>query len=484
MISLKLNYKILLVSILTIALHSCSTPWEDRQDNGDANLSVSLGEAISNTKEVSLFGALLVQTGYDKVLASSKSYTVFAPTNEALYLLDKSILNDSKALSIFVSNHIAITAYSSVRDKASQKILMLSGKYLEFKGTSIIGDATIVTPDKYAANGIFHIVNKALNPKNNIWQYVKGLSATSAMSKYLLSLTELNIYRADSIAKLTAVPGALSDSLSNSYLRNVYNLNNEKNSYTLFLMEDADYSAEVDKLKPYLIKSNATRTTTFSSYFTTRDLVFPKAYLPNELPAVLTSRFGIDVPIDKTQIVGDPIILSNGIVYRIKKVDVPLANRLVTTKIEGESANSFFPTNLRSKIFYRDKKDPAGIDFKDIMVQNSGVSLFRLNYSAINLYSTTYKVYWRAINDVQTNVFQQSLRVGGVYQLDGTLTGVIKTFAYTNVAVGVYSDVYLGDFTLDQAGNIDLISLIAANTNVNGNNTLTLDYLKFVPVIK
>jgi uncharacterized surface protein with fasciclin (FAS1) repeats len=484
MISLKLKYKILLVSILTIALHSCSTPWEDRQNNGDDNLSVSLGEAISNTKEVSLFGALLVQTGYDKVLASSKSYTVFAPTNEAIYLLDKSILNDSKALSAFVSNHIAITAYSSVRDKASQKILMLSGKYLEFKGTSLIGDATIVTPDKYAANGVFHIVSKALNPKNNIWQYIKGLSSTSAMSKYLLSLTELNIYRADSIAKLTAVPGALSDSLTNSYLRNVYNLNNEKNSYTLFLMEDVDYTAEVDKLKPYLIKSNATRTTTYSSYFTTRDLVFPKAYLPNELPAVLTSRFGINVPIDKTQIVGDPIILSNGIVYRIKKVDVPLANRLVTTKIEGESNYGFSPTNLRSKIFYRDKKDPFGIDFKDIMVQNSGVSLFTLNYSAINLYSTTYKVYWRAINDVQTNVFQQSLRIGGVFQPDGTLTGIIKTFAYTNVAVGVYSEVYLGDFTMNQAGNIDLISLIAANTNVNGNNSLTLDYLKFVPVIK
>ena len=76
---------------------------------------------------------------------------------------------------------------------------------------------------------------------------------------------------------------------------------------------------------------------TYSSYFTVRDMAFPKAYLPNELPATLTTRFGVTVTIDKTQIVGEPIVLSNGIVYIMKKVDVPLSDRLITTKIEGEN---------------------------------------------------------------------------------------------------------------------------------------------------
>jgi hypothetical protein len=484
MISIKLKYKILFVSILTIALHSCSNPWDARQDNGDINLSANLGTAISNTKGVSLFSALLVQTGYDKVLASSKSYTVFAPTDEAIYKLDKSIINDSKALSFFVSNHIALTIFSSVRSQSKVKILMLSGKYLEFNGTTTIGDASILTPDKYASNGIYHIIDKALNPKINIWQYINTQTSSSLMSKYLVSLKELNIYRADSIAKISAVPGALSDSLSNSYLRNVYNLNNEKNSYTIFLMDDTGYTAEVDKLSPYLIKSNAARSATYSSYFTTRDLVFPKAYLPGQLPAVLTSRFGIEVPIDKTQIVGDPIILSNGIVYRIKRVDVPLTNRLVTNKIEGENNNSFFPTNLRSKIFYRDKQDLFGFNYKDIMVQNPTVSLFTLNYnnSGKDFFSTTYKVYWRAINDVQTNVFQQKLLIGT--GLNGIMTGTLKDFGYIDIPVSLYDEVYLGDVEITQAGSLDFISLIAANNNINGNNSLTLDYLKFVPVLK
>ena len=484
MIALKLNYKKLFVGVLTIALFSCSDPWGDRQDNGDANLNVSLSEAITNTPETSKFAELLVKTGYDKVLSESKTYTVFAPTNEAMALVDASILNDPAQLTFFVQNHIALTAYSSVRDKASEKVKMLSAKYLIFKGATIIDDATIITPDNYAANGVFHVINKALTPKQNIWQYVNSQSATSAMSKYLLSLSQsdINIYKADSIAKLNPIPGRYADSLTNSYLRNVYNLNNEANSYTLFLMEDTGYSAEVDKLKPYLTKNSAARTDIFSSYFTARDMAFPKAYQPNELPAVLTTRFGVNVPIDKTQIVGAPIILSNGIVYRIKKVDVPLTNRLVTTKIEGESTNWFTPSNLRSKILYRDVKDPLGVLFNDIVVKNPGASSFTLNYSATDVYSTTYQVYWRAVNDLQTGVIPQRLMIGTVYT-NGVPSASIKDFGYKDVAVKFYDEVYIGDFTTTQAGNIDMISLLASATATTGY-TVTLDYLKFVPVVK
>jgi uncharacterized surface protein with fasciclin (FAS1) repeats len=481
MTSIKLNYKMLFASILTIALVSCSDPWSNRQSD-DANLNVSLSTAITNTTETSKFAELLVKTGYDKILSESKTYTVFAPTNEAMAQVDAAILNDPVKLTFFVQNHIALTAYSSVRTNASEKIKMLSEKYLVFKGSTAIDDATIVTADKYAANGVFHIISKALTPKLNIWQYVNGLTLTSTMSKYLVSLTDLNIYKADSIAKINPIPGRYADSLTNCYLRNVYNLNNEKNSYTLFLMEDAGYTAEVTKLKPYLIKNSAARTDTYSSYFTVRDMAFPRAYQPSELPSVLTTRFGVTVPIDKTQIVSQ-ITLSNGIVYIMKKVDVKLIDRLLTTKIEGESTNWYTPSTMRSKIFYREKKDPDGISFNDIMEQSSGVANSMFNYSATDLYSVTYQVYWRAINDVQTNVYQQKLMIDVAY-VNGVLTALNKDFGYKDVPVKWYKDVYLGDFTMAQAGDINQISLVSANTTTAGNNSLTLDYLKFVPVIK
>ena len=487
MILLKSINKKLFVGILAIALVSCSDPWSDRENNGDDNLNATLIEAITNTSETSKFAELLVQSGYNEILSASKTYTVFAPTNAAMAQVEASLLDTPQEIEAFVQNHIALTAYSSIRNKASEKIKMLGPKFLLFKGATTIDDATIVTADKYAANGVFHIINKALSPKQNIWQYVNGLTATSAMSNYLVSLNELNIYDSDIIAKENAIPGALADSLSNSFLKNVYNVNNEKNSYTLFLIEDEGYSTEVDKLTPYLQKPTVDLTATYSRYFTVRDMVFPKAYMPSELPSELTTRFGVTVPIDKTQIVGEPIVLSNGVIYHMKKMDVPLINRLVTTKIEGENNVSFAPSNLRSKIFYREQKDPDGNFFKDIMVYNSGVTLFQLNYKATDLFSTKYKVYWRAINNYNSTatVFQQRLIIGTVIRDNVNYPNeAIKNFDFKNVDVGFYGEVYLGEFTLTNSQDIDQITLFGANTITVGNNTMSLDYLKFVPDVK
>jgi len=488
---LNFNYKRLLVSVLTIALVSCSSPWDDREDNGDANLGVTLNEAISNTTEVSQFGKLLVQTGYDKVLANSKTYTVFAPTNEALAKVDPAILNDPEALKKFVANHIALNSFSSIRKASQEKVQMLSDKYLIFKGSTIIDDATIVTADHYAANGVFHVINKALTVKMNIWQYVNAHTTTSAMSAYLVSLKEFSIYKEDEIKKQFPA-GYLADSLSNSYLANVYNLNNEKNSYTLFLMEDDGFNAEVTKMTPYLTKKSSTidSTAVYSKYFTTRDLAFPKAYTKATLPTTLTSRFGVQFDVDKTQIVGEPIQLSNGIIYIMKKVDITLEKRLLPTRIEGEK-NWGNANGSRNQIWYRDKIDPFGVLYNDMTVQSPGSASFAIYYGAKDLYSTKYKVYWRAINDFGLSatvlvppVFQQSLRIGGKITTTGTttvITGVIATLGPISVQPYFYDEVYVGEFPLDQAGDLDLITLFAGTTSTS---PASLDYMRFVPVIK
>lgn len=493
---LNINCKRLFVGILSMVLVACSNPWDERKDSGDPNLDVNLSEAIANTAEVSKFKEILAQTGYDKVLSESKTYTVFAPTNEAMAQVDPAILTNPEKLVFFVQNHIALTSYSSIRTQ-DVKIKMLSEKYLDFNGSALIGDATIVVADKYASNGIFHIVNKALSPKQNIWQYINDISTTSEMSKYLLSLKELNIYKSDADAKANTAPGAFADSLSNSFLKNVYNINNEKNSYTLFLMEDAGYASEVTKLIPYVAKSTTDLTTTYARYFTVRDMVFPKVYKINELPATLTltSRFGVTVTIYKAQIVGQPVILSNGIVYRMKNVDVPLDKRLVTTIVEGENNTTTNPTGsgARSKVFYREKKDPSGLIFpigtifKDI-AEYAGGQQFMISYKAKDLYSTTYKVYWRAVNvDLLTTVdFQQSLNIGSSStDLGNVLTANadIKIFPPKNVGIANYNEVYLGTFDLTSLQDI-YFSLVSANTTTAGNNSLVLDYLKFEPVVK
>lgn len=487
---LKNKYIRLFASFFTLAIISCSNPWDDRVDNGDANLGVTIDKAIASTSETSEFAKLLDQTGYAEILAASKTYTVFVPTNAALAAVGNDILNNPDALRTFVANHITLTTYSSVRTNQNERVKMFTNKFVIFKGSTVIDDATIVSADHYAANGVFHIIDKALTPKLNIWQYINSAGATTEMTTYLRSLKEFNIYQSDSIGKAvsqTAGAGYLSDSLTNSYLKNVYNLNNENNLYTLFLMEDAGYTAEVNKMKPYLTKTSNVptidSTAIYSKYFTVRDLAFVKKYELNELPATLVSRFGVEVPVDKTQIV-QQIHLSNGIVYIMKKVDVPLTKRLLTTKIEGEANRGYIGS--RSTMLYRDRRDPSGVLFNDLMVQAPNRAKFTFTYNARDMYSTTYKVYWRAVNDrSNSTLFQQQLGIGGIIETIGTTDNVAnfdKLFPLVTVPFNNYDEVLIGEFTKTNAGNIDRISLIGGPTTATSG--LTLDYLKFVPVLK
>jgi hypothetical protein len=216
-------------------------------------------------------------------------------------------------------------------------------------------------------------------------------------------------------------------------------------------------------------------------------MVFPKAYTKDELPDKLISRFGVEVDIDKTQIVGEPIVLSNGIVYIMKRVAVDLKKRLVTTIIQGEKNTRYY--GVRSRILYRDKKGPAnplypdGL-YNDIMVELPAMPKFTLFYEANDMYSTKYKISWRAINDRTANLFEQQLGIGG--KIDQAATGfpvvnITKTFPLVIVPLNNYEEVEIGEFEYTNAGYSGLISLIGGTKSTSA---LTLDYLKFEPVLK
>ena len=312
MISINKFSKAIFAGMAILTAVSCSDPWDDRSEIKDKNLSDNLTERISMTSETSEFSKLLKETGMDKILSSSKTFTVWAPTNEAISQVDPNLLSDKESKTLFVQNHIALTAFSTVSEMDTVNVQMLSNKYFDFlENGTVINDSGVLKADQYASNGLLHIIDKAIIPRKNIWEYIKSLEGTNKMADYLLSLDEFNIYhRADSIAKATdsianiaPLTGIFSDSLSNSYLKNVFNLNNERNKYTFFLLEDAAFDLEVAKLEPYLIKGTVDSTTTYASYFNVRDLAFYKAVDQEKLPSFLTSQFNVEVPIDKSKIV-------------------------------------------------------------------------------------------------------------------------------------------------------------------------------------
>src|ERR671913_602081 len=77
--------------------------WEDHTNIENQDLTKNLMEEISQRSNLSKFVEYVKKTGLDKELASSKTYTVWAPTNDALQTLDPTIIADTAKLRQFVS---------------------------------------------------------------------------------------------------------------------------------------------------------------------------------------------------------------------------------------------------------------------------------------------------------------------------------------------------------------------------------------------
>jgi hypothetical protein len=465
---------ILSAALLSLAIYGCNDKWDEHVAVTDEIVNDNLFEQLSANNEVSEFNKLLVKTGYDKIISASKTYTVFAPNNDIIATLSPSLIDDTTRLKAFVANHIAISAYRTDMASDSVKLKMLSGKNLIFLQNEI-DEIQITTANKFAANGIYHVINGALTPRSSIWEYLLANNTNYRQAAFITSLDTLNIY--PNASANTGIP-----TIDNEFTRETYNIRNEEVKYTMFLMQNTALTTEVNKLLPYFLHPSLDTNTNIATQYALRDLVFPGELRIDNLPDTLVSRFGVKVPINRNNIV-ETVKTSNGLIHIVSNMNVELRHRLVPTRIEGENPRQFIPGDRRGNTYYRNKRDPQGILFNDLMVQNHGVSLFEVGYQTPLLYSTTYRVFWRAINDIQTNVFQQRLRVGGVRNAAGLVVNTIITFPYINVNVNDYSEVYIGDFTLTSTSNIPL-ALIGAAVTTNGNNTVTLDYLRLVPTIK
>jgi hypothetical protein len=472
---IKNNIKIFLSVIgLAFAISSCTDKWDQHIEITDDITKNNIYEEISTKSELSEFTKLLKSSGYDEILAGSKSYTVFAPTNQAMGNIDPSILNNEESVAKFISNHIALSVYKTTSTSDTIGLKMLSGKVLDLLNNTI-SNVGISEPNKYSSNGVYHVINEVLTPKQSIWDYILSSGNLYAQNNFVQELSNIHIY-----------PNNIDDTgeedLDNEFLYEAYNVKNENRKFTYFVMQNSLFESEFGRLLPYLNRPGVDTTEYLAKHFAVKDLIFSGAYKLNDLPDTLISRFGVKIPVPKNNIV-ETISLSNGYVHVISNLNLSLEDKLITRVIEGEFPDVFVPNDKRANTFYRLKRDPNGLDFRDVMVQNHGVSLFEIGYRTPVLFSTKYKVYWRAINDIQANVFQQRLRIGGVRDLNGIVQNTIMLFPYVNVPVNDFNEIFIGEFTLTNAGDIPL-ALIGNNVTTNGNNTLTLDYIKLVPVIK
>lgn len=483
---IKIN-KLLFCAGLSGILFSGCKKWDDHSAITDNGLTQTLSEQISADPNLSKFSELLVKSGYDKVVASSKTFTVYAPSNAALASLDPAIVNDTAKLNAFVANHIATQTYATANLAAPQRIQMLNGKYQNLLNKTI-DEATIVQADKYAANGVLQVIDKMLPVLGNSWETLQANPAIPAAQKtYMLSLfrkvfdltNAVQIGVNPTTGEPIYQPGT--DSITtNLFWRNVFDLRNEKEQFTLFVLTDAAWNSELNKYRPYTatVTNNADSTTAFASWAVVKDLAVAGAYKASATTDTVLSKFNVKVPFEQAAVV-QTIKTSNGVIYIMDKVDVQPRHKIQPVKIEAE----FYRTtshDRRGNTFFRDRFNPVtNTHFRDVNVFNHGVALFNINYRLNNVFGgVKYKAYWVALNDFQTANFSQKLAFGTPTANTFTLQ---NANGYTVVAPNVFNEVYLGETTLATYHSVLDVFLTAANSGTAAVSPLVCDYIRLEP---
>ena len=488
MIANKNQYFIFLSLFIGLFLSGCTDKWEDHNKIQDSILAENLLSQIQLNPELSKFAEYLNKTGYDKVVASSKTFTIWAPTNLALQNLDPAIVNDTARLKPFIANHISYQSYFTSMPNPLITIRTLNGKNILFSKVKF-EEANILTADRYVGNGVLHTIDRAIAPKLNAWEYLNS-AATSLQQSFLQSQSYQ--YRDSSRAEVigidpkTGIP-ILKEGTGyfarNKFHERVANISNEDNKYTFVLLTDDAFNTEKTKLSKYFTVNNPLATPTQNAFVTdsitswniVKDLAFRGDYTLDNLPDTLTSNDSIKVHLDKSAIL-QTIKVSNGIVFVMNRIDYPMSGKIKPVVIQGENWASYME-NVGTRNVITRRNPYTNADFRELYFFNTGRASYWVKYQPTVL-STTYKVYWMAVRDFNTTgtlvMFSQRLAFG--------TTALLPAFPYKPVAILNYDEVYLGDYTVTSYGKMDTF-LVGATSTGNGTNSLVLDYIKMVPVI-
>jgi uncharacterized surface protein with fasciclin (FAS1) repeats len=490
----------LLLLMMALILWGCKDPWEDHLKPDGAIPESNLFELLQSTPELSYFTGYLIDAGWQEELESSKSFTVWAPDNDAMSAMDAWDLDDSASLAMFVNNHIGFTAYPYYSPVKQVTVKMFSDKNLLIDNENgKIEDASLLEPfDRLATNGILHVIDKALLPKPNAWEIIEITGSAPQHVAYLKSLSEMvfnpSIATIIGVDPVTGKP--VYDTLSgmvwsNRLITEVRDLRKEDSLSTVILVEDPVWESEFLKYRPYYKLADSVKSDELTRWLVSRDLVFRGLKSLEEMPDTLVSLFGIKIPFDRSAI-QQTYEASNGIVYVMNNCDVRLGDKIHPFIVEGEDTNRVTFIAVSGQTGYTRQVELASGGY-DFILDNHGANPGNIKYHMGEFAAGYYDFYWVAVNDFRgsyrtpnsATVLQQRLDfvrylgMAGHEIIWSTPSQISDLITVVDSTYETAREVYLGQrfFTTYQDVWLQV-------TGSGRNTTICLDYLKAVPVLE
>jgi uncharacterized surface protein with fasciclin (FAS1) repeats len=394
---------------------------------------------ISNQPELSTFSAVLKKTGYDNVLKSANSFTVFAPTNSAWSRVDTTNIDQ---LTKMVGSLIVYNTYFSNNQKLFGTLKTLNGKNIFYDpGTQTFNGAKITKTDIRSANGVIQITDKIAERRNNIWEYLSTKTDNLQFS-FINSLNQRVIDPDKSVAIGVDAGGMTKfDTVwmnTNNFLKK-YPIDNEDSIYTYIIVQNNGFNMLYNKYQPYFNMSTANQTDSITRFNICQDFVF-KGVVDITKFDTLTNVDGVKVPI-KGSVISETYNASNGRVYVIDQSNIRLKDKIKPIIIEGEKFTGATDVNYvftRYKLWASGQRDVVlscaetqsdslyrkttgvrdSVASKTYFI-NSGLvantANFYIQYSA-HVNSAKYDVYYVAYDDIADH-FDSTYTNFGVYKI-------------------------------------------------------------------
>ena len=476
-----------LYAFMALMVMSCKK-WDDHNALTNQDLSQNLLQAVSSNSSLSKFRGYISQAGLDTLLESSRSFTIWAPSDNALQSIDPAIVSDPVKLKAFLLNHISGQSYFTRNVQTGElRVQMLSGKYNQFSTTKF-ADANITAADKYVKNGVLHVIDAMVPVLQNVWEYITANTATYAQNAYIVSLNYVafdpSLAIIDSISATTGQPvyqpgtGLVN---RNRFNDRVYDTKNESKRYTYFVIQNAGFTLESDSLKQYYNTGVTAATDSLARFNTVKDLIVEGYYPSTALTGVtLTSRSGVAFTVNPALIV-ESRKLSNGIVHVLGNLNVLNRDKFKEILIQGENPTGFY-VDRTGNTNYRVRLNPVtGKNFTDIFITGHAVTNYFAYYTLDDMPSMRYNVFAFGVNDFQTGAVTDSiLTATSISFTDQNALTTISRLPHVvplYTATGAYNEVSLGQV------NNTLYRRLYILLRAQGTNPMVLDYIRLVPVL-
>ncbi|GHT64284.1 hypothetical protein AGMMS50239_21720 [Bacteroidia bacterium] len=280
------NIKYYIVCALLLAVSPACNDAFDSHYNEEKGVTpdLTLWQLIEQNPTLSRFAGIVKKTGYDVLLSSDQSFTVWAPVNEALEQLD---MTDEGKLKNIVMTHIARFKYTA-DNQTETTVFTLNGKRIRFAGEGAqytMNGSRVATTNQLASNGILQTMQEQIPFVKNLWEYMTEPEMDS-IRKYFDNF-HTRVFLPNGSKIIDYVDGmAVYDSLfyetnemfyTGRYQYGVGFLNNEDSVYSMILPNNTAWIKAYNQRKPYFetLAPNADSVQYWNTqYAIVQDLVF------------------------------------------------------------------------------------------------------------------------------------------------------------------------------------------------------------------